>query len=37
VGAPNLAAKYIRWSNSPFHIEQGFASIELDAVSPFAP
>lgn len=37
VGAPDLAAKFIGWANSPFQIELGFASIGFGVVGLIAP
>ncbi len=36
-GAPDLAAKFIGWANSPFQIELGFASIGFGVVGLIAP
>ena len=36
-GAPELAAKFIGWANSPFQIELGFASIGFGVVGLIAP
>ena len=37
VAAPDLAAKFIGWANSPFQIELGFASIGFGVVGLIAP